>query len=313
MKTKEFFEQMKYSNIPDFLGGNIEQLIYNQIIKGNKAYDYAEGWKYGRDEGFSDGVERAIKDFIISGENQIFVTKQGKIIPFSVTGDDLLKNKDVEPLLKNFIEKEKSRAEGRIKSDEFKNIDDIKYRAILDPKEYINRLMRLENMKLKDNQLELNETYTRQIKKYLKNNPHENHPNNSKIYNLSDTHTKYNDYKIEELNKKLEKVKTTSQMHKYFQDEIKKREELRKDINNHYQNLKIINEYDKLVNFTKENNYKNAFNNYKDGKTAILMTDEFNIYNIPQIRKLFGKSKSSSVYERLIESNKLNYQRHTLN
>lgn len=68
-------------------------------------------------------------------------------------------------------------------------------------------------------------------------------------------------------------------------------------MNSYNYKLDLIKEYDRLSNFLNDNNYKSAFNNFKDGKTAILMTDDFNIYNILQIRNLYGKSPNESVYK----------------
>ncbi len=102
-KLREF----KKDRIPSFIG-TFESVVYSHASKVSDMTDIDfwnvlnEGNKIGREEGLHDGVEIGVKNFLVSGENQLFVTKEGQIYPFS-SMDELYKSDKTAPYIKDFL------------------------------------------------------------------------------------------------------------------------------------------------------------------------------------------------------------------
>lgn len=297
-------EFLKRSNIPSFYG-DFESLLHSALKNKGTPYDYIDGYKYGRDEGLLNGSEATIKSFITSGENQIFLTKEGKIIPFK-SNEDILSNVETSKLIKDFIQSD-TKTKIMKKETEYNNFintfedGDAEMHMKREEFEITHQLQQLDESIIIGNELNKN------IDKI----------NNDKIDKLTKT--------IEDYNKKInnspikEQTKQTRKKYEKIENEIVERKKIKDSITAHFDNRKKLNlkneiekmsiEHDKLF---KGNKWQTYFtDNYKSGLTSMLITDNFNIYNIDNVRKIFPKTKLLNVFEK--NENRNNYEMNETN
>jgi hypothetical protein len=97
-------QQLRIGRIPSFMGSFDSLLARNMVTPnlGEFHRGITQGQKEGMAEGFNTGLEEGLKEFIINGENQLFIDKtNGKIYPFS-NNDQLLNSDKIGPIVKDF-------------------------------------------------------------------------------------------------------------------------------------------------------------------------------------------------------------------
>lgn len=94
-------EFLRRSNLPPSFGG-FNNLLRTALSNKGTSYDFIDGLDQGVKAGLARGSENAIKSFIIGGDKQIFVTKDGKIIPFH-DKEQLFENPETKELIKEYV------------------------------------------------------------------------------------------------------------------------------------------------------------------------------------------------------------------
>lgn len=127
----QFMQQMKGSRIPSFMP-NFDSLLARNMVHVSLSEFHRglnQGQKEGMEEGFNTGLEKGLQEFIVNGENQLFVDKtNGKIYPFS-NNDQLLNSDKIGPIVKDFTVNEVYKK----KINKYTTFVDNYYQANLNP------------------------------------------------------------------------------------------------------------------------------------------------------------------------------------
>lgn len=311
INDNDFFEFLGRPNLPLFLG-DFDTLLRTALMNKGTAYDYIDGLVEGKGIGRQEGTEATIKNIISSGKEKIMVTKEGKIIPFSNIETDLFGDKNVNTYIKEYMQDDYKNK--KLKRD-LKNMLHDKYeidieedKAIEFSNEYMDVLKKdinkYLNLKL-DNEInyENKKEYSKKLRKKkrnlgtVKNNiefeVNKLYSEGKKIENETGKPIKEDD----ELFKNIE----------YYEDEIFKKDEKIKKIEETERKIDTLLNFKTDYKILKDNidegkhnlnktkgQWKNDFKlHYKDGNTAILLTDKFNIYDIKNIRGIFPKNEKT--------------------
>lgn len=279
------------------------------------------GKKEGYKEGLSEGTENAIKSFITGGDRQIFVTKKN-IYPFGNV-DNLFENEDItnhirdfilEPSLSELKTKENRLNElNRIIEDTFQNeIENLNTSA----KDYSSKLKSKKGIKSKalldvESRIEyLTNTPRKELILNEMNRLEEKINNNRKLIKGANMSTPLDEFAMS--NKKLVELydeNAQSSPNKTLAKQINTRNK----IQNLYERYSTFNETNKLLgeieelkqninNLSQPYKLKQEFAKKRKGDYSIFLSDNFNIYNIQNIQKLYPKN-IENVHNR-IEKNK---------
>ncbi len=312
----KWLEFAKRSSLPAYLGdftSLIGRNADNVIEFTSGLYD---GIKLGKAEGYSDGVDDGLKSWVMAGDDQVFLNnKTGEIYPYSSITNELLKSDKTSPLIKSFIDKEKfgyreqeyndfisdyeQQMEKRIdpniskKSRSYSNKPDLTIPQQIEQDLERKRL----NIVTKYGTIENNKNAILddivEIEK-LNNERSETLSNLIKSGSNKATTPKKN------ISSKTDDIQG-------YKDRLQLRNDLTKEITDYNEmlnklNLKkvIDNERAQFFNGNKQN-FQDAFTKIKHGKVSMLLTDEFNIYDVKNIRKIHGKTNDlQEIHEKLL-------------
>lgn len=249
---------LKRSRVPDFLGGDFETLLRSELRNRIGDLEYVrilqEGRDIGKQEGLEIGVEEGIKNYIIGGQNQLFISKKGEAYPFS-NMQEIYKSEKTTPYLTEFI----------------KEHEKINHKNLVS--EYDESMKKADQF-IWDNNME-DSLFDVVTHDKLKSN-------------VSKLEKEINDLKIKMNSSKS--PKKVRQMKTEKQKKVKELEVLQKPVLLNYH----IKNSDKIIQgnvdpITLASRYSRK--DLKPGDVAIFKTDEFSIYNVPHIQKYLSKDK----------------------
>lgn len=274
----KFFTQ---SRIPDFLGGDFETLFRSELRNYVGDMQYVnilqEGRDIGRGEGTEIGVENGIKNYMIGGNNQIYVSHiTGEVYAFS-NMNELYKSEKTVPEMTNFI-MDHEKINNELLQVEFKDLmkkaDESLWESNLENEIDVHEIeLTPKKLKKKYNALD------NDIKEMKKNLPRK---------------------KSSQYNGMLEKISESEKVLTHLKQALDSKNQV------NFSNKIIAGEVDPITlasRFSRKN--------LKPGDVAIFKTNLFSIYNVPLIQKYLSKDRSGLVdikhssatnYNKLIDS-----------
>lgn len=285
-----------------------------------------QGTEVGYNDGFNNGLEKGMKEFIVNGENQFFVDKTDpsryKVYPFRAV-KQITDSPLTGPIIKDFTAKEHFKTELEMYEkfiDDYsqkisKNNDDnlktvlnsphkkhFKSKYSVDTTEHLagfvkptdfvdfdERKARVEkDIKLRRDYID--SKYS--LYKYQSDDP-------SKINTLEDI-IKENNSALDAINEELQALSDRGDvfddedewLFKHLGTEHDKRENIRDIINDYMKDRDAFAEGDIIKSKMEAlKNTKSTINNlfaqHKKGTTPMMITDDFDFYNVDQLRKLY--------------------------
>jgi hypothetical protein len=310
-------QQLRIGRIPSFMGSFDSLLARNMVTPnlGEFHRGITQGQKEGMAEGFNTGLEEGLKEFIINGENQLFIDKtNGKIYPFS-NNDQLLNSDKIGPIVKDFtvneVYKKKIKKYTTFVDDYYQanlNTTNMPYNGVIDFSddsipEKINFDMKIASVEEDLNKRKegiLNMYKPIQSKKKRNN------------YELNDIFYE-NSTQIGSLTSKINKNRNNTLHMKKFKNELTVRNEIENLMQTLTEDMYSLEDGKSLtieMNNLKNNKTKvaSAFTDIKDRSTAMILTDYFNIVNVDQTRKIFPRKQAGEQIVDIFEKIKTNKQ-----
>jgi hypothetical protein len=107
-KIELFLRRMKVSRIPAYMGSFDSLIAHTTRVINPVAFtqELNAAQDRGKQEGFNVGLEKGLKEFVVNGENQLFVDKtDGKVYTFS-NNAQILNSEKLGPIISDFTAKE---------------------------------------------------------------------------------------------------------------------------------------------------------------------------------------------------------------
>jgi hypothetical protein len=305
MNLEEELKNYKQHRIPVFMGSLfqiISSRMHGRISDDEFEKQLFDSYDSGYTKGVDYGVDSGIKNFIISGKNQVFVTKHGDVFPFG-SMEEIYKNDVTKTYIKDFLKDIAIRKElPKLENELDGYMNDVRLHTenelniIINRRDYIQKhefdlieieklekkIEKKQNMRLEDyfNQLEGRKEKIINLSQKL-----DGELNFSKIKEA-------NDAKLKKLSGKS--IKSTSKSN----DELQFRNKLKNNID-FYETLNQANITRKLMKNTKKSLIEEIdsldnptltryFKEHKPGESAIFKSDYFDIYTVDKLRKMIN-------------------------